>query len=199
MQTSQTFKEIISALLGFHKEVGIIGKTSTNPFFKSKYADLPTILSAINEPLLNNGLVVSQFPEGEFGLTTRLMHSSGEWMESTYYMKPVKTTPQDTGSAITYQRRYAIGAILNLNIDEDDDGNKASGNEKTNGQTLYNHKKIDTPEKPLITNAQFKKACERVEKGELEIYDKVKKDFSMTPDQDGLLTVFYNKGKKVIA
>lgn len=192
MQTSPTIKELAAALLGFHKEVGTIAKTATNPFFKSKYADLPTILSAINEPLVNNGLVLSQFPDGEYGLTTRLMHVSGEWMESTYVLKPVKTTPQDAGSAMTYQRRYAIGAILNLNIDEDDDGNKAS----QNGNTMHNHKKIEQNGLPLITNAQFKKACDRVEGGELDIYYKVKADFSMTPEQLDLLTKLYNKAKK---
>jgi hypothetical protein len=126
MQTSPSVKTIAEALLGFHKEVGTINKESTNPFFKSKYADLATILKAIHQPLINNGLTVLQFPEGEHGLTTRLLHVSGEWMESTYFMHPTKSTPQDAGSAITYQRRYAVGAILSLNIDEDDDGNKAS-------------------------------------------------------------------------
>jgi hypothetical protein len=127
MQTSPSITKISAALLGFHKVVPTISKESKNPFFKSSYADLPTILKAINPPLQSNGLILLQFPEGESGLTTRLLHESGEWMEATYTMKPVKATPQDAGSAITYQRRYAIGAILNLDIDNDDDGNGASG------------------------------------------------------------------------
>jgi hypothetical protein len=131
MQTSESIKQIAEALVGFHSEVGKIAKDAKNPFFKSKYASLSGILDAISEPLVNNGLSLVQFPEGENGLTTRLCHKSGEWMEATYSMKPVKDTPQDRGSAITYQRRYAVGAILSLNIDEDDDANKASG--KVNG------------------------------------------------------------------
>jgi hypothetical protein len=126
MQTSESIKSIAAALIGFHKEVGKIGKDSKNPFFKSSYASLSNILDGINEPLVNNGLSIVQFPEGDNGLTTRLCHSSGEWMESTYSMKPAKDDPQGRGSAITYQRRYAIGAILSLNIDADDDGNAAS-------------------------------------------------------------------------
>jgi hypothetical protein len=58
------------------------------------------------------------------------MHTSGQWIEATYTMKPVKDTPQDKGSCITYARRYCISSILNLQIDDimsDDDGNKASG------------------------------------------------------------------------
>ena len=57
-------------------------------------------------------------------------------MEATYEMQPVKHSPQDAGSVITYQRRYAIGAILNLNIDEDDDGNKASQGAKVSKPEL---------------------------------------------------------------
>ena len=104
----------------------MFSKSQTNPFFKSKYADLPTILSEINEPLQKAELVISQFPVGENELETILIHTaSGEWMSGRYKMTPSKNDPQGQGSVITYQRRYAIGAVLNLNIDEDDDGNQA--------------------------------------------------------------------------
>jgi hypothetical protein len=137
MNTSIELKQITAALVAFHKEVGKIAKDARNPFFKSSYASLSGILDSINEPLTNNGLSIVQFPDGENGLTTRLCHISGEWMEATYSMRPVKDDPQGRGSAITYQRRYAIGAVLSLNIDEDDDGNSSSGtNDKqaSNGQ-----------------------------------------------------------------
>jgi hypothetical protein len=127
METSNKLEQLPKALLEFHKEVGKIYKSDANPFFKSKYASLATILDVISDPLTKNGLMVIQFPTGLYQLTTRLQHISGEFMESTYEMQPVKHSPQDAGSVITYQRRYAIGAILNLNIDEDDDGNKGSG------------------------------------------------------------------------
>src|SRR5690606_19226633 len=61
-----------------------------------------------------------------YELTTMLMHVSGEWLAETYEMQPTKHDPQGAGSVITYQRRYALGAILGLNIDVDDDANKAS-------------------------------------------------------------------------
>jgi len=61
-------------------------------------------------------------------MSTILMHKSGEWLGSHFTMKPVKNDPQGIGSCITYMRRYALAAILGLNIDEDDDGNSASGN-----------------------------------------------------------------------
>lgn len=126
MNQSTSIKEIAKALVTFHVKVGTITKDASNPFFKSKYASLSNILEAINEPLSESGLSIAQFPTGQNGLTTILMHSSGEWMSAEYEMKPVKDDPQGRGSSITYQRRYALAAILSLNIDEDDDANQAS-------------------------------------------------------------------------
>lgn len=127
MQKSESIKELAGALATFHKEMGKVGKESTNPFFKSKYASLPQIQEAIKEPLERANLVYSQLPDGQHGLTTILMHpASGEWILAKYEMTPAKNDPQGQGSAITYQRRYALGAILGLTIDEDDDGNAAS-------------------------------------------------------------------------
>ena len=126
MLTSPTTKEITTALIEFHKEIGTISKDAANPFFKSQYATLTKILETIKDPLTKNGLTFVQFPDGDNGLTTRLMHSSGEWLEASYTMKPAKNDPQGLGSAITYQRRYSIGAILGLSTEVDDDGNAAS-------------------------------------------------------------------------
>lgn len=117
---------ISKALTSFHLRINKISKDSKNPFFKSKYASLSTILDAIQHPLSECGLSICQFPTGQNGLTSLLMHESGEWISAEYEMKPVKDDPQGRGSCITYQRRYALAAILSLNIDEDDDGNRAS-------------------------------------------------------------------------
>jgi hypothetical protein len=126
MQKSESIKNIAGALLKFHAEVGKISKDAKNPFFKSNYASLSNIQDGIREPLQSAGLVYSQLPSGENELTTILIHAaSGEYMESTYQMTPVKPDPQAKGSAISYARRYALAAILGLNVD-DDDGNKAS-------------------------------------------------------------------------
>ena len=126
MNKSDSIKNIAAALQLFHLKMGKVSKSANNPFFKSKYAPLPDILEAISDPLDESGLTFSQFPDGD-SLTTILMHpESGEWIEAAYSMHPVKSDPQSVGSAITYARRYALGAILALNIDEDDDGNKAS-------------------------------------------------------------------------
>lgn len=169
MQTSPTIKNISEAILSFHKDMPTIVKDSVNPFFKSRYADLPTILKHIKVPLAKSGLAILQFPEGESGLTTRLIHSSGEWMESTYTMKPIKATPQDAGSAITYQRRYAIGAILNLDIDDDDDGNNASAKPKAAAVNGTPATTPQTDDKPWLNEntEQFNKAIDFLSKGGL--------------------------------
>jgi len=126
MEKSESIIKLAPALCNFHKDVGKIKKQNTNPFFKSKYADLSSILDAIEEPLITNELVIIQLPKGVNELETILLHSSGEFISETYTMTPVKNDPQALGSSITYQRRYALGAILSLNIDKDDDGNDAS-------------------------------------------------------------------------
>ncbi len=181
MQTSESIKEIAKALVGFHKEVGKIAKDSKNPFFKSSYASLSNILDGISDPLNNNGLAVVQFPDGEAGLTTRLVHISGEWMEATYPMRSVKETPQDRGSALTYQRRYALGAVLSLNIDEDDDANKASGKQVT----AYNHKPIGNG-KQVISNERFKKAIDLIDAGEIKWITELEK-YALDSAQESLL------------
>jgi hypothetical protein len=127
MEKSESIKSLATALCSFQSAVETVKKGETNPFFKSKYASLSDILDVIRQPLADNGLSFVQFPSGEYGLTTILMHVSGEFISEGYKMTPTKNDPQGAGSVITYQRRYALGAILGLNIDEDDDGNKGSG------------------------------------------------------------------------
>lgn len=146
MEKSESIKNLAMALIKFHTVVGKIKKDSTNPFFKSKYADLSDIQDEISAPLIESGLVVSQLPMGKNELTTILIHSeSGEYIMGTYEMTPVKNDPQSVGSCITYQKRYALGAILNLNIDADDDGNAASKPKSPPAQTS-----ATPPAKPIL-------------------------------------------------
>jgi hypothetical protein len=128
MNKSESIKNIAGALVDFQSSVSKVAKESNNPFFKSKYASLANILDTIQKPLSESGLAISQFPD-ENALTTIIIHAdSGEWMKSSYVMPVAKQNdPQAMGSAITYARRYALGSILNLNIDDDDDGEKAMG------------------------------------------------------------------------
>ena len=125
MNQSDKLDKLVEALVGFHAEVGTIRKDSTNPFFGSKYASLSTILSQVLPVLTRHGLTIIQLPSGT-GLTTTLAHTSGQYISQTMDLMPVKADPQAQGSAITYARRYAVSAVLSLNVDEDDDGNAAT-------------------------------------------------------------------------
>jgi hypothetical protein len=147
MNKSESIKNIAGALVKFQSSVSKVAKESNNPFFKSKYASLANILDTIQKPLSESGLAISQFPD-ENALTTIIIHAdSGEWMKSSYVMPVAKQNdPQAMGSAITYARRYALGSILNLNIDDDDDGEKAMGRQIPKKDEL-------TPKHPSWTKA----------------------------------------------
>jgi len=102
-------------------------KDSTNPFFKSKYADLESVIEAIRLPFATNGLSFIQGVLLESKVVaTRIIHASGEWIE-TYYPLDCKewTNPQSVGSAMTYAKRYGLQAAAGIPT-VDDDGNSAA-------------------------------------------------------------------------
>jgi len=126
MEKSDSIIKLSAALVKYHSTAIRVGKDATNPHFKNRYASLSQIIEGTEQQLAECGLAVIQLPEGENHLRTILLHESGEYIAATYKMNPVRNDPQALGSAITYQRRYALGAILSLNIDDDDDGQEAS-------------------------------------------------------------------------
>ena len=128
MRTSENINELATALSNCQGEMGAAGKDAENPFFSSKYADVSSVLAAIKKPLADNGLSFVQTPlykDNEAGVATRLMHVSGQWMESTLLLPVLKADPQGVGSVITYSRRYALQSILGVPA-ADDDGNAVS-------------------------------------------------------------------------
>ena len=156
MEKSESIKNIATALLIFQMKVDKVGKDATNPFFKSKYASLSNIQDAILIPLNESGLSYMQFPDGQYGLTTIIMHESGEWLQSTYTMRPVKDDPQGIGSSITYQKRYALAGALALNIDDDDDGNAGTHGGSTPEKAAAN-KKADEEKRLRDINSNIAK------------------------------------------
>jgi hypothetical protein len=141
MEKSQNIVEIFKALAAFHVKMDKVKKDANNPFFNSKYASLENILDAIRVPLQECELEFTQFPTGDYGLTTLLVHlPSGEYLQDTYTMVPSKSDPQGAGSVITYQRRYALTAILCINIETDDDANTGTHGGKTPEQAADNNK-----------------------------------------------------------
>jgi hypothetical protein len=126
---SPTLGELAKALAKAQGAIRAAAKDSTNPHFKSKYADLASIWAACREQLSSNGLsVLQRVSSGQRGviITTQLLHASGEWVRDRLELPVAQQTPQGYGSAITYGRRYALAALVGVAADEDDDGNAAS-------------------------------------------------------------------------
>ena len=181
MHKSQNLSELAKSMILFQVKVESIKKDAKNPFFKSSYASLSNILESIKEPLIESGLSLLQFPTGDYGLTTILLHESGEYLKSEYSMKPVKDDPQGRGSAITYARRYAIASVLSLNIDEDDDGNTATYGGKNPQEAEDNNKQwLNKGSK------DFENAKEKLATGKITIAD-VRKHYKVSKEVESLL------------
>lgn len=126
------------AFIAAQKATEAVKKASTNPAFRSKYADLAGVVEAVVPALNAAGIGVIQMPsfDGELvHVNTTLIHESGASMASTLSMRPTKPDPQGVGSAITYARRYALLAMTGA-APEDDDGNAASGPSKVPQRVL---------------------------------------------------------------
>ena len=157
MNKSDSIKELAVAMNKAQAEMTGAAKSKTNPFFKSKYADLKAVIEAIKEPFANNGLSYVQFPiedSGRIGIETILMHSSGEWLSNSFTVQLTKQDAQGAGSAITYCRRYGLQAVAGI-PSEDDDGNDASKDHSTQ------KKKADEPVK-WYQEVQFKAEKESI-------------------------------------
>lgn len=122
-------KEISAAFVRAQKAFGPALKTSTNPHFKSRYADLSACIEAVIDGLNGAGiaLVQKQHPhDGGVMVETLFVHESGETLSAGMLAVPAsKQDPQGYGSALTYARRYSLMAACGI-APEDDDGNAAS-------------------------------------------------------------------------
>lgn len=138
MRSSDTLTKISPALVSAVNSMAGVAKTTENDGFKkngkaSKYATLADCIEASRAALLANGLCVIQGPGATnteaktLCITTRIIHDSGEWIETDFDMPLTKWSPHEAGSATTYGRRFALMAMLGLAPVEDDDGNAASG------------------------------------------------------------------------
>lgn len=120
---------IAKAFVAAQKQFAPALKTSTNPHFKSKYADLASCVEAVIDALNSHGIALLQKPHlCESGVTieTVFVHESGEQLSGGVFHTPAqKNDPQGYGSAMTYARRYSLMAACGI-APEDDDGNSAS-------------------------------------------------------------------------
>jgi hypothetical protein len=129
METSTTINKIAAALVKAQSEMGNAVKGSSNPFFKSKYADLNSIREACLPTLNKHGVSVIQPTvsiDGKNYVKTILLHESGEYISGiTEIVSAKPNDAQAHGSGLTYARRYGLQSIVNIGAD-DDDGNAAS-------------------------------------------------------------------------
>lgn len=129
---SEQVNELATALSAFQGKLSSVAKdktanipTKSGGSYSYSYADLSSIWEAIRTPLAECGLSVVQMPEfgdGMVFVSTLILHSSGQFIQSAIGTRPADVTPQAIGSAITYLRRYGLGAMLGIVTDIDDDG-----------------------------------------------------------------------------
>lgn len=131
MNSSPELKNLFEALAKAQAEMPMASLNSNNPFYKSRYANLPEIIKAARPVLTKQGLSVIQGTreayEGKINLYTRLCHTSGEWIESVMPVVPTKPGIQEIGKEMTYLRRYQYACITGVvaSDEEDDDGESA--------------------------------------------------------------------------
>lgn len=183
-------------------------KDSSNPFFKSKYADLASCWDACREALSENELAVMQptmkgnpvtikwdttdqetgevknysVESHELIIRTMLVHSSGQWVRSDLPLVPRDVTPQGIGTAISYGRRYALCAMVGV-AQVDDDGNAASGrDDRTQKQRDTHSPKPDTSAvSTKVANDYCKRVIEAINQGKARLAADLRAEMSEDP------------------
>lgn len=133
-------QKLAKSLSIFREKINTVRKDANNPFFKSKYADLPAILDAIKAPLFESWLALFHRAtdcDWSYSLWTYIVDVES-WEEAISEFPLFWNKPQEVWSSITYARRYNILALLDIPTDEDDDGNIANTATKTT-------KTVETP------------------------------------------------------
>lgn len=149
MKTSEQTADLFKAFVAAQAELKNAAFDKINPHFKSKYATLAGMRDGVVQVLSKHGLAVIQGTscEGEISaVDTRLVHTSGQWIESRYPFQLDK--PQQMGSAVTYARRYSLAAICGIASEEDDDANAA---QETHSKPALVTKAIARPEYAKIS------------------------------------------------
>ena len=131
MNTSESIEHILPALFAAKSEIKKLYKNADNPFYKSKYCDLNTHLEEIEPCLSAHDLILLQPVNRDYQhdyVESIVYHKSGEWISSSMTLQTVQDM-QKAGSAVTYARRYTLGALFSVRAD-DDDANEACGLKK---------------------------------------------------------------------
>jgi len=170
MNKSDEINELATALAKAQGSITNATKSSANPFFKSKYADLAEVINTVKPVFSEHGLSVTQLPAYENGLVsveTVLMHSSGQWLSSTISSPVAKQDAQGVGSTITYCRRYGLAAVAGI-AQEDDDGNSSVGKPPAKAVVATEKNLADIREKLAQTDISEVDLCRKVRIEKLE-------------------------------
>ena len=152
MKQSESITDLATALCLAQAEMGGAVKDSNNPFFKSSYADLTSVIKVIKEPFARHGLSFVQLPVTSaggngIGVSTMLMHKSGQWLQGEYLLPMDKVTPQGAASSITYARRYALQSLVGIpSVDDDSE------------ITMYRNEPAPTVDFPMPVSKRVSKA-----------------------------------------
>ena len=199
MNKSESIKSLAIDLAKAQQELSNPKKSSENPYFKSKYADLSEVINVSKPTLALHGISVLQFPSYDYdkaivSVETMMLHSSGEWISEILSIKALKTDAQSIGSVITYARRYALAAICGI-AQEDDDGEAAGSHEHpgrvdnsktSNPLPVYEKRKVD---------ANMEQWVEKVVDIKSQI-NKIKGIFTVTPEMEKYIVESFNTAKK---
>lgn len=157
---SEEISEIAKALINVQRQLQPATKDANNPFTKSKYATLNSVMDSCRDALLSNGIWLCQYPvpaePGYLGLVTKLTHAeSGQWQSSLAVVPLPKADPQGVGISMTYMRRYALSAMLGIVTEEDTDGEFAS--DKLN-RTQKQKNAVNVPQRGKTTHYESEQA-----------------------------------------
>ncbi len=209
MQTSSETKNIFKALADFRTALQQPSKDANNPFFKSTYVTLDGVVKAIDEAIKGTGLSYSQEATSEgnqISVSTHVFHTSGEFISYEPLTLPTtKADAQAFGSAVTYAKRYALGAVFGVTSDVDDDGNNTSG--KNAPKNTGTNKSTKTNKAPTLSKAQLatatNKLTEFANSQGISLDDAINKLFpflkiksklaNLTPDDFGVLMNYLNQ------
>ena len=136
-------KELFNALISFQK--ALKNPSKNTQAHKYKYSPIEVCWDAVRENMATNGLAVSQFPlsqNGLIGVKTILAHSSGQFLESEFFVEALKKDIQSIGATYSYIRRYSFCSCLGITPEnEDDDGLRAMPTKEDNMALLSEIKK----------------------------------------------------------
>lgn len=139
-------------LFNLQQEIGAISKDANNPFYKSKYFDINSLIKQLQPLLKKHKLLLTQPIIGNL-VETKITCIDSETCVTSTLELPQIADPQKLGSCITYYRRYTLASLLGLQA-EDDDGNAASG------KTTQEEKRWLNPNTP-----EYSKAIEYLQGG----------------------------------